>query len=156
MARNAGSKARSRHTRTAPSTASSSHSNRNTSNQHNTATARNPRSTVRSSAAAAAAKTLPRLSLPYQPVLRGPFIDSSSSQPPHTVQQHFSTEGTDLEEVQNDDTLNEIIMTVDLTPSGMVGACYYVAKDEKLYFMEDTACGNADIVDSCEWNRRKY
>jgi DNA mismatch repair protein MSH5 len=39
-------------------------------------------------------------------------------------------------------------MAVDLTPRGTVGCCYYVAKDEKLYFMEDIQFGEVDIVDS--------
>ncbi|KAA8625153.1 MutS Mismatch repair ATPase [Pyrenophora tritici-repentis] len=48
----------------------------------------------------------------------------------------------------NDDTLNETIMTVDLTQRGTVGCCYYVARDEKMYFMEDIQCGDIDIVES--------
>jgi DNA mismatch repair protein MSH5 len=39
-------------------------------------------------------------------------------------------------------------MAVDMTPSGTVGCCYYVARDEKLYFMEDIQCGDVHIIDS--------
>ncbi|UPX10844.1 uncharacterized protein EKO05_0001482 [Ascochyta rabiei] len=39
-------------------------------------------------------------------------------------------------------------MAVDLTPRGTVGCCYYVARDEKLCFMEDMQIGGADIVDT--------
>ena len=51
----------------------------------------------------------------------------------------------------NDGTLNETVMAVDLTPCGTVGCCYYVARDEKMYFMEDTQCGNVDVVESCTY-----
>ncbi len=49
---------------------------------------------------------------------------------------------------ENDDTLIEVIMAVDMTPRGTVGCCYYVARDEKLYFMEDIQCGDVHIIDS--------
>jgi DNA mismatch repair protein MSH5 len=41
-----------------------------------------------------------------------------------------------------------VIMAVDMTPRGTVGCCYYVARDEKLYFMEDIQCGDVHIIDS--------
>lgn len=50
----------------------------------------------------------------------------------------------------NDDTLSEVIMAVDMTPRGTVGCCYYVAREERLYFMEDIQIGDVDIVDTCE------
>lgn len=51
----------------------------------------------------------------------------------------------------NDDTLSEVIMAVDMTLRGTVGCCYYVAREEKLYFMEDIQIGDVDIVDTREW-----
>lgn len=45
--------------------------------------------------------------------------------------------------------LNEIVMAVNLTDRGTVGCAYYVARDEKLYFMEDVRLGGADTVDAC-------
>ncbi|KAF2632157.1 hypothetical protein BU25DRAFT_487709 [Macroventuria anomochaeta] len=39
-------------------------------------------------------------------------------------------------------------MAVDMTPRGTVGCCYYVAREEKLYFMEDIQIGDDDIVDT--------
>jgi DNA mismatch repair protein MSH5 len=47
-----------------------------------------------------------------------------------------------------DDTLNEVVMAVDMTPRGTVGCCYYVARDEKLFFMEDIQFGHVDVVDT--------
>ena len=50
----------------------------------------------------------------------------------------------------DDDTLNEIIMAVDLGTKGTVGCSYYVARDETMYFMEDVKLGDITIVDACE------
>jgi hypothetical protein len=50
--------------------------------------------------------------------------------------------------VEVDETLDEIIMAVDMTPRGTVGCCYYVARDEKLFFMEDIQLGDVDVVDA--------
>lgn len=49
----------------------------------------------------------------------------------------------------HDDTLTEVVMAVDMTPRGTVGCCYYVAREERLYFMEDIQVGDVDIVDTC-------
>lgn len=75
---------------------------------------------------------------------RGPFLDSTSHEAPSEAQPYEP-------EDPDDDTLNEIIMAVDLTPRGTVGCCYYVAREEKLYFMEDIQWGEVDVVDA-----RKY
>lgn len=45
--------------------------------------------------------------------------------------------------------LNEIVMAVDLNTRGTVGCCYYIASEERLYFMEDIQYGHVDVVDSC-------
>lgn len=50
----------------------------------------------------------------------------------------------------NDDTLSEVIMAIDMTPRGTVGCCYYVAREEKLYFMEDIQIGDVNLVDTRE------
>ena len=50
----------------------------------------------------------------------------------------------------NDD-LAEIIMAVNLTDRGTVGCAYYVAREEKLYFMEDAQLGGPDVIDACEY-----
>jgi DNA mismatch repair protein MSH5 len=48
------------------------------------------------------------------------------------------------------DHLNEVVMAVHLTERGTVGCAYYVAREEKLYFMEDVKLGGSDIVDQCK------
>lgn len=40
-------------------------------------------------------------------------------------------------------------MAVDLKEKGTVGCAYYVAREEKLYFMEDAKLGGVDMVDAC-------
>ncbi|KAH7414103.1 muts domain V-domain-containing protein [Phaeosphaeria sp. MPI-PUGE-AT-0046c] len=47
-----------------------------------------------------------------------------------------------------DDTLTKVVMAVDLTTRGTVGCCYYVARDEKLFFMEDIRFADVDVVDA--------
>jgi DNA mismatch repair protein MSH5 len=49
------------------------------------------------------------------------------------------------------DSLNEVVMAVDLRERGTVGCCYYVAREEKLYFMEDVKCGGVEVVDTCTY-----
>lgn len=44
--------------------------------------------------------------------------------------------------------LDEVIMAVNLTDRGTVGCAYYVARSEKLYFMEDVKLGSADTIES--------
>ncbi|QDS74512.1 hypothetical protein FKW77_007276 [Venturia effusa] len=45
-------------------------------------------------------------------------------------------------EVDDDaDSLNEVVLAVDLRERGTVGCAYYVARDEKLFFMEDARLG---------------
>jgi DNA mismatch repair protein MSH5 len=46
------------------------------------------------------------------------------------------------------DLLEEVVLATNVTDRGSVGCAYYVAREEKLYFMEDIQLGGADIVDS--------
>jgi DNA mismatch repair protein MSH5 len=79
----------------------------------------------------------------------GPFIHTSSTHAPSEALQ-----GSDIIAAgdANDDTLNEIIMAVDMTQRRTIGCCYYVARDEKLYFMEDIQLGDVNVVDAREWD----
>ncbi|KAK3616211.1 hypothetical protein LTR56_026103 [Elasticomyces elasticus] len=59
-----------------------------------------------------------------------------------------ATEPPPAEDLGNDlENLAEVIMAVDLSNRGTVGCAYYVARQEKLYFMEDVKLGGPDIVD---------
>jgi DNA mismatch repair protein MSH5 len=78
------------------------------------------------------------------------------------VPDHVSTE-YDLEDVarvcqrgvefdpdEEADSLNEVVMAVDIRDRGTVGCSYYVAREEKLYFMEDIKLGGPDIIEACK------
>lgn len=84
---------------------------------------------------------------------RAPFVQTSSRVASSDAQQ--SSDLAPENEGTNDDTLNEVIMAVDMTPRGTVGCCYYVAREERLYFMEDIQIGDVDIVDTCWSPSRK-
>lgn len=87
-----------------------------------------------------------------QQTQRAPFEQTSPRIAPLDAQQ---SSGLDPDhEDANDDTLSEIIMAVDLTPRGTVGCSYYVAREERLYLMEDIQIGDVDIVDACESRSR--
>ena len=43
-------------------------------------------------------------------------------------------------------------MAVDVTTRGTVGCAYYIAADEKLYFMEDVELGGPDVVEACQYS----
>jgi DNA mismatch repair protein MSH5 len=101
------------------------------------------RSAIRSASTATAG---PSRSRP-QPQ-RGPFADGTSTRTPTEFASHDGDDALD----GDDDTLGEVIMAVDLTPRETVGCCYYVARDEKLYFMEDIQCGDVDVVDTRKCN----
>lgn len=49
--------------------------------------------------------------------------------------------------------LHEVVMAVNVTERGTVGCAYYVARTEKLYFMEDVQLGGVDVVDAREEHR---
>ena len=48
------------------------------------------------------------------------------------------------------DSLNEVVMAVDIRDRGTVGCSYYVAREEKLYFMEDAKLVGPDIIEACK------
>ena len=52
-----------------------------------------------------------------------------------------------LDREENDDA-NEVVMAIDLRNKDTVGCCYYVAREEKLYFMGDVKFGGMDVIDT--------
>ncbi|KAI9735089.1 MAG: MutS protein msh5 [Claussenomyces sp. TS43310] len=57
-------------------------------------------------------------------------------------------DGDKAEEPEEEDSLNEIIMAVDMRNGGTVGCAYYIARDEKLYLIDDMKLASLDIVDT--------
>jgi DNA mismatch repair protein MSH5 len=54
----------------------------------------------------------------------------------------------EIEDRENADALNEIIMAIDMRDRDTLGCAYYVARDEKLFLMEDVKLAGLDIVDT--------
>lgn len=79
-------------------------------------------------------------------ILKTPQSAHSESQlPPNGFSGEF-----DLESEPDDDTLNEVVMAAELGQKGTVGCCYYLAREETLYFLEDLKLGGVTTVDACE------
>jgi DNA mismatch repair protein MSH5 len=70
--------------------------------------------------------------------------NSESQLPPSALSYEQASE-------PGDDTLNEIVMAIDLQQKDTVGCCYYVARDEKLYFTEDVKLGGIPAIDACAY-----
>ncbi|KAL8810476.1 MAG: hypothetical protein Q9200_002548 [Gallowayella weberi] len=54
----------------------------------------------------------------------------------------------DINEREEDDSLNEVVMAIDLRDRGTVGCAYYVAREEKLYMMQDVTSGGIEMVET--------
>jgi DNA mismatch repair protein MSH5 len=48
-----------------------------------------------------------------------------------------------------DETLDNVVMAVDIKERGIVGCAYYVAREERLFCMEEIVNGGKDIVETC-------
>jgi len=84
------------------------------------------------------------LPLPLNPERQttSPLLYRSTSTAPPVATTYTQTDDDDT------DALDEVIMAVDLRGRGRVGCSYYVAREEKLYFMEDVQLGGIEIVES--------
>lgn len=54
-----------------------------------------------------------------------------------------------VDEDGTDEALDNIIMAIDMKEHGTVGCAYYVAREERLFCMEDIIHGGTDIVETC-------
>lgn len=52
-----------------------------------------------------------------------------------------------IQEREESDSLDQIIMAIDLRDKGNVGCCYYVAREEILYLIEDVTYGGLEVID---------
>jgi hypothetical protein len=48
------------------------------------------------------------------------------------------------------DSMDEIVMAIDMLGRSTIGCAYYVSRDETLYFMEDSKLADASLIDSCQ------
>ncbi|KAL8736313.1 MAG: hypothetical protein Q9166_000468 [cf. Caloplaca sp. 2 TL-2023] len=90
---------------------------------------------------------------------RGTSVTSSSGFDLHPPNQNSSSamqsdtgfapeEDADINEREEDDSLNEVVMAVDLRDRGTVGCAYYIAREEKLYMMQDVNSGGIEIIET--------
>jgi DNA mismatch repair protein MSH5 len=54
-----------------------------------------------------------------------------------------------ISEDGNDEMLENVIMAIDMKERGTVGCAYYVAREERLFCMEDVVNGGKDLVETC-------
>ncbi|OBT67805.1 hypothetical protein VE03_02464 [Pseudogymnoascus sp. 23342-1-I1] len=54
----------------------------------------------------------------------------------------------EVQDREDADALNEIIMAIDMRDRGTLGCTYYIAREEKLFLMEDIKLSGLDIVDT--------
>ena len=56
---------------------------------------------------------------------------------------------------EDEDSVYETVMAVDLRDRETVGCSYYVSREEKLYLMEDVKLGGLDFMESREFLHRR-
>jgi DNA mismatch repair protein MSH5 len=54
-----------------------------------------------------------------------------------------------VDEDNTDEALDNVIMAIDMKEHGTVGCAYYVAREERLFCMEDTIHGGIETVEAC-------
>ena len=57
---------------------------------------------------------------------------------------------SEVQEREESDSLEHIVMAIDLRDRESVGCAYYVAREEKLYCMEDIKYGGLEIMNMCK------
>ncbi len=59
-----------------------------------------------------------------------------------------SESDAEIQAREDSDDMNEIVMAVDMREKGTIGCSYYVAREEKLYLMQDIKMAGLDIIDT--------
>ena len=72
--------------------------------------------------------------------------DASTSQIPLSRNDQQSAA---VDEDNADETLDNVIMAIDMKEHGTVGCAYYVAREERLFCMEDIVHGGIDTLETC-------
>jgi DNA mismatch repair protein MSH5 len=84
-----------------------------------------------------------RVTIPSQPILQRA---ASTSRVPLSQQDEL---GVEVDEDYTDETLDNVVMAVDMKECGVVGCAYYVAREERLFCMEEIVNGGKDVVETC-------
>jgi DNA mismatch repair protein MSH5 len=80
--------------------------------------------------------------------LRVRIAESHNGTPFEDVDNRPGNNPLQAEADEDADALNEVVLAVDLRERGTVGCAYYVARDEKLYFMEDARLGGVETIEA--------
>ena len=72
----------------------------------------------------------------------------SPSRDEGAIRAHDVETEAEIQEREDLDRLNEIIMAAEMKERGSVGCAYYIAREEKLYLMEDIKYAGLEIVDT--------
>ncbi|KAF2761501.1 hypothetical protein EJ05DRAFT_174055 [Pseudovirgaria hyperparasitica] len=96
---------------------------------------------------------LPTSSTTPERVCRRVTIQSPAPRPSRTLatihSEAYVQDGCGDKEFGGDeDTLHEVVMSVDMRERGTVGCAYYIARDETLYVTEDILLGGLEAVDT--------
>ncbi|KAG0649696.1 hypothetical protein D0Z07_3763 [Hyphodiscus hymeniophilus] len=91
---------------------------------------------------------LPSISQQSRALLRSraSHVSAESSSRDEDVLQ-FETEA-EIQEREDSDAMNEIIMAIEMKERGSIGCAYYIAREEKLFLMEDIKLAGLEIVDT--------
>ena len=76
-----------------------------------------------------------------------PFASNSPSLAGIDEQVEESEAEDGIQRREDADSLNEIIMAIDMKERGTLGCAYYIAREEKLSLMEDIKIAGLDIID---------
>ena len=99
-----------------------------------------------------AAQQLSSCRAPFAPLHR-PAASDLRSHPSSLAPSAPAIEAEDefaIHEREQNDSLNEIVMALDLRNRDTVGCSFYVAMEETLYLMGDVKFGGLDVVDTCQ------
>ena len=55
----------------------------------------------------------------------------------------------ETQETEEDDALEDVVMAVDVRGRETIGCCYYVARDEKLYYMAEVKLADLQMIETC-------
>lgn len=87
-----------------------------------------------------------RLPPKWQAHHREVYSDAQNSTPPHFSSQSAPRHAAETEEVDED--LDQVVMGIDRSQKGTIGCAYYVAREEKLFCLQDVVNGTLDAVET--------
>lgn len=74
---------------------------------------------------------------------------------PQAPQEGYAASPARVHHVEDDEDVDEdleqIVMAIDRHQKGAVGCAYYVAREEKLYCLQDVTNGSSDAIETCEF-----